>query len=234
MTAPGGPSHSRATADATAATSTTRRYCMSATSRASAPKAPDISIMTDAPPGAVPHTAVVPGSTLHRVSSQPSAVLAATMPMMTLRKSGQSLRNLNTISPVTARATRQPMMVWAAKTGRRGGRIVPPLHPTTMPAIIGPRSRAAGKAATSSSAARGTEPAMRKTHCERGESLAKRVFARGLVGCVMIWRVAGFDSNPVVIPGLVQLGSAKTRGLGCGEDARECPARLALASSSGA
>ena len=45
------------------------------------------------------------------------------MPMMTLRKSGQSLRNLNTISPVTARATRQLMMVWAAKTGRRGAQI---------------------------------------------------------------------------------------------------------------
>jgi hypothetical protein len=49
----------------------------------------------------------------------------------------------------------------------------------------------------------------------------------------MIWRVAGSDSNPVVIPGLVQLGSAKTRGLGCGEDAMECSARLALASSAG-
>jgi len=33
-----------------------------------------------------------------------------------------------------------------------------------------------------------------------------------LVGCVMMWRVAGSDSNPVVIPGLVQLGSGKTTG----------------------
>ena len=51
---------------------------------------------------------------------------------------------------------------------------------------------------------------MRRTHCQGGESLAKRVLARGLVGCVMIWQVAGSDSNRVVIPGLVQLGSAKT------------------------
>ena len=182
MAAPGAPTHSRATIEPTAATSTTRRYCMNATSRASAPKAPDISIMTEAPPGAVPHTAVVPGSTFNRASVQPRAVLVATMAITTLRNSGQSSRNLSTMSPVSARATRHPTMVCAARTGSRGVRIVPPLLATRMPAIIGPRSSAAGKPVISSKAASGTELAIRMPHCAREES-----FAMG--GCPRIGRI---------------------------------------------
>ena len=118
---------------------------MKATSRASAPNSPDITIITEAPPGAVPHTAVVPGSAFSRVSTQPMAPLMATTAITTLRNSGQSLRKATTISPVMARATRQPTTVCAAKMGSRGGRILPPLLPMMMPAIIGPSSSAAGK-----------------------------------------------------------------------------------------
>ena len=123
--APEGPTHSRATIVAMAATITTRRYCMKATSRASAPKAPDISIIAEAPPGAVPHTAVVPGNTFSRVSAQPSAALRPTMASTTLRNNGQPFTKVSTISLVIERASRQPTIVCAANTGRRGARTWP-------------------------------------------------------------------------------------------------------------
>ena len=167
--AAGAPTHSRATSEATAATITTRRYCMNATSRGSAPNDPDITIITEAPPGAVPHTAVVPGSDLSRVSTQPMAQLMATMASTTLRNSGQPARKATTMSPVIARATRQPTTVWAASTGSRGGRILPPLLPMTMPAIIGPSSNAAGRAISSKTAASTTEPTARTLHCATRE-----------------------------------------------------------------
>ena len=57
----------RATSDATSPTQATRRYCMTATSRMSPPKASDISTIAVAAPAEDPQTAVVPGSTLRRV-----------------------------------------------------------------------------------------------------------------------------------------------------------------------
>ncbi len=59
----------RATSDATRPTQATRRYCMTATSRMSPPKASDISTIAVAAPADDPQTAVVPGSTLRRVST---------------------------------------------------------------------------------------------------------------------------------------------------------------------
>ena len=95
---------------------------MKATSRGSAPKSPAISIMAEAPPGAVPQMAVVPGSTLKRVSSQPMAVLVPRMARPTPRKSGQFLRNVATASPVMDCATRQPTMVCEAIDRQRAAR----------------------------------------------------------------------------------------------------------------
>ena len=80
---------------------------MNATSRASAPNSPDISIITEAPPGATPHTAVVPGSTFSRAIIQPSAALVAMMAATTARNSGQFLKKVTMMSPVIERATRQ-------------------------------------------------------------------------------------------------------------------------------
>ena len=63
--APASPTHRRATSDAAPATITTRRYCIKATSLASAPKSADINIIAEAPPGAIPHTAGRSGQNLH-------------------------------------------------------------------------------------------------------------------------------------------------------------------------
>src|SRR5271165_2673999 len=63
--------HARATTDATRPTQATRRYCMTATSLMSPPKASAISTIAVAAPGEEPQTAVVPGSTFHRARARP-------------------------------------------------------------------------------------------------------------------------------------------------------------------
>ncbi len=145
---------------------------MNATSRASAPNSPDISIITEAPPGATPHTAVVPGSTFSRAIIQPSAALVAMMAATTARNSGQFLKKVTMMSPVIERATNRPTMVCATLTGRRGTRIRPPLVASRMPASIGPSSSAAGSATSSSSVASTAEPASRIAHCAGTPRLA--------------------------------------------------------------
>ena len=166
------PAHSHPTSDAASATITTRRYCMNATRRASAPNSPDISIITEAPPGATPHTAVVPGSTFSLAIIQPRAALVAMIAATTARNSGQFLKKVMMMSPVMERATNRPTMVCATDTGRRGTRIRPPFVASRMPASIGPSSRAAGSATSSRSAASMTEPAIRIAHCAGTARLA--------------------------------------------------------------
>ena len=171
---PGAPTHSRATTDAMAATSRTRMYCMNATNRASSPKAPAISIITEAPPGAMPHTAVVPGTTFRRVRTKPMAVLMTMMAITTLRNSGQSLRKVSTMSPLMACATRQPTMVCEAKTGRRGG-----MDPATVAAHDECRRRsdraAAQPAGEPSRTSRRATPSRRRGHpIARGEGAWRR------------------------------------------------------------
>ena len=72
-------------------TKMTRRYCMKATRRWSAPNAPAISTMAVAAPGDEPQTAVVPGRILQRLISQPSKLDAASVASTTTRNSGHSL-----------------------------------------------------------------------------------------------------------------------------------------------
>ena len=88
---------------------------MKATSCASAPKASAISIIADAAPGEEPHTAVVPGSTDQRLIAQPRTPLAAITASTTARNSGQSLRNIRTMSCVITPAIRQPISAWAKR-----------------------------------------------------------------------------------------------------------------------
>ena len=82
--------HILATSAAVIDTKMTRRYCMKATSRWSAPKAPAISTMAVAAPGEEPQTAVVPGRMRQRLISQPSRLEAATVAITTPRNSGHS------------------------------------------------------------------------------------------------------------------------------------------------
>jgi hypothetical protein len=98
----------RAISEAAMATNTTRRYCMKATSGASAPKASAMRIITGAAPGNSPQTAVVPCMMRSLLISQPSAALAMTVVATTARNSGQPSLNLMTIADVNERAIRQP------------------------------------------------------------------------------------------------------------------------------
>jgi hypothetical protein len=100
----------RAINEATMATNTTRKYCMKATSGASAPKASAMSIITGAAPGNSPQTAVVPCIMRSLLISHPSAALATTVVATTARNSGQSSMNLTAISDVNERAIRQPII----------------------------------------------------------------------------------------------------------------------------
>ena len=109
-----------ATRVAATATMTTRRYCMRATRRTSAPKPSAISVMTVAAPGKAPHIAVVPGRTRRRASSQPSATLAAITDRTPPRKVGQSCAISLIVEGRTTRAIRQPTIAWAPRK-RRGG-----------------------------------------------------------------------------------------------------------------
>src|ERR1700719_3057752 len=88
LTASPGATHSRATIEATRATSITRRNCMKATSRGSPPKLPDISTITVAAPGVEPHTAVDPGNTFQRASNAPCDVLMTNTEQTPARNSG--------------------------------------------------------------------------------------------------------------------------------------------------
>ena len=72
---------------------TTRVYCMKATSRMSAPKLADISVMALAAPGEEPQTAVVPGRIAGLASiAQPSSALAAVTETTPTAKTGQWAR----------------------------------------------------------------------------------------------------------------------------------------------
>ena len=71
------PKNSAITTGVTSTTTSTRRYCMNATSRSSAPSSPDMPTMPDAPPAIIPSAAVGRSSTVVRASIHPAARLSA-------------------------------------------------------------------------------------------------------------------------------------------------------------
>ena len=98
----------RAKSEATLATQATRRYCMKATSRASAPKASAISTIAVAPPGAEPHTPTLPGKICQRLMSQPRRLLAAITEVTTANSTGAFASTSWTMDGVIVLAIRQP------------------------------------------------------------------------------------------------------------------------------
>ena len=97
-----------------------------------------------AAPGDEPQTAVVPGSTRQRVSTQPSVLLAAITATTTVTNSGQSRRISPTIEGGMLRAIMQPITACAISTHRLETRTRLPATASTIAAIIGPSSSAAG------------------------------------------------------------------------------------------
>ena len=135
----------RVTSTATSATTITRRYCINATSRTSAPKLSAMIVIAAAAPGDEPQIAVEPGKTCSFAIIQPRMALAKITEKIQTTNSGQSAAiRPNTdggmacaiIAPTTACAALNPCLLMV--TGR-------PLMARKMPANIGPSSRAAGR-----------------------------------------------------------------------------------------
>src|SRR3977135_3876098 len=77
-------------------------------------------VITDAAPGLIPHSAVVPGSKCRRVISQPIRLQATTTDTMPALKSNQWLRMSPRIDSGTMRAIMQPMMPCAPTEAGQG------------------------------------------------------------------------------------------------------------------
>ena len=171
--APPDADHARATTDATSPTHATRRYCMTATSLMSPPKASAISTIAVAAPGEVPQTAVVPGSTLRRVSAKPRPDAKNMTAPIKVRNIGHLWKIVTKMSGVMLRATRQPTKPWA--TTKAQGRTLtrPSNHETRIAAAIAPSRRAAGRRISSKAETQTTEAARSVAHC-RGGGVARR------------------------------------------------------------
>ena len=157
--------HRRATIAAAIVTMTTRRYCMNATRRTSAPNVSAISTMAVEAPGADPHTAVVPGRMRRRLIDQPRKLDAATVESTAISTSSQSAAIVAKMSTRIAVAIRLPMTACAASKAKRGARIVAPDVPSTIAAIMAPISRAAGTVNASSTNTSSTVATASSAHC---------------------------------------------------------------------
>ena len=153
----------RAIMDAALATTITRRYCIKATSRESAPNSSAINTMAAAAPGEEPQIAVVPGSTLSLLITQPIRLLAAIVENTINGNSSQCWAKVESIPDEIDCATRQPMMACAAINNLRGSCSVPPFKLQTIPASIGPSSSAPGSF----------------IHCRQNAKTAERIISNG-------------------------------------------------------
>src|SRR5262245_18505361 len=103
--------------EATLVTHMTRRYCMKATRRTSAPYASANIVIEAAPPGAEPQIALVPGSTCQRASDQPTIAAITMVDMTPSANTGHCIATSFTMDAGMARAIMQAMMPCvAAKT----------------------------------------------------------------------------------------------------------------------
>ena len=127
-------------------------------------------VITDAAPGLIPHSAVVPGSKCRRVISQPIRLQATTTDTMPTLKSSQWLRMSPRIDSGTMRAIMQPMMPCATTKAGKGKRTLPPPEAMTIPATKGPSISAAGACSHSRTAPMPTDRTMSAVHCDAGPS----------------------------------------------------------------
>ena len=160
--------HARATTEATSPTQATRRYCMTATSLMSPPKASAISTMAVAAPGEEPQTAVVPGSTFQRESTKPRAAAKKMTAPIKPRNIGHFRTIVITMSGVMLRATRQPTNPCATTKAQAGIFTRPSNHDSRIPAAMAPSSRAAGRRISSKAATEISEAPRSAPHCRAG------------------------------------------------------------------
>src|SRR3954468_6717224 len=122
-------------------------------------------VITEAAPGLVPHSAVVPGSICRRVISQPMKLDTATTDSTPRVNSGQWPRISPTIDRGTILAIMLPTTPCATTNGLSGKFTCPPLAATAIAASNGPSISAAGACSHSSSAARAADRTTRAAHC---------------------------------------------------------------------
>ena len=121
-------------------------------------------VMTEAAPGLVPHSAVVPGSICHLVISQPSALEIATTASTPTLNRNQCCSTSPTIDSGTILAIRQPTTPCASTNGVSGRRSLAPYDDTTIAAASGPSISAAGACTHSNSAASAADRTTRPPH----------------------------------------------------------------------
>ena len=90
------PKNSAMPIGVTTTTTSTRRYCMKATSRSSAPSSPDMPTIPEAPPAISPSAAVAGSSSVVRARMAPAARLSPSVPAVT--------SSTGTSEPATARS----------------------------------------------------------------------------------------------------------------------------------
>src|SRR5712671_3023726 len=117
-------------------------------------------VITEAAPGLVPQSAVVPGSICQRVINQPSRLEIATTASTPTVNRNQWPSTSPTIDSGTILAIRQPTMPCASTKGGNGRRGLPPFEATTIAATSGPSISAAGACSQSNRAARPVDKVM--------------------------------------------------------------------------
>src|SRR5262249_55048566 len=127
-------------------------------------------VITEAAPGLVPHSAVVPGSSFRRVISQPRRLLAAMTNSTPAPNSAQCPRMSPTMVSGTILAIRQPIRPCASTNAETGKRTLTPRAASVMAAISGPSIRAAGACSHNRKAAKAADKAMSFVHCRAGTS----------------------------------------------------------------
>ncbi len=158
----------RAMMEAAPATTITRRYCIKATSLESAPNSSAINTMAAAAPGEEPQIAVVPGSTLSLLITQPIRLLAAIVVNTINGNNSQCWAKVESMPDEIDCATRQPIMACAAINNLRGSCSVPPARLQMIPATIGPSSKAPGRCIHCRQKAKTAERMINKGHCITG------------------------------------------------------------------
>ena len=162
-------------------TAATRRYCMTATSRMSAPNASAIRTMAVAAPGEEPQIAVVPGSAFQRARRTPSTAAIAITAPIPIRKIGHCLSIVAIEAAPMALAMRQPITPCARMNDRGGICTRPSNDASRIAPAIAPNSSAAGSPASRKRATQASVAPMSAAQCRtagRALSFSGRIFMR--------------------------------------------------------
>ena len=118
---PPAPNSTVATSGAVTTTISTRRYCMKATSRASAPSSSLIATIPLAPPAIRPSSAVGRSRPVARESSSPATTEISSVATVTMAIGSQSPTTADSVSLVSCAPSATPITTWPKVSTRAGG-----------------------------------------------------------------------------------------------------------------